>query len=155
MKVERNFYVTCRDDSRLLTHDLKDTSSWNVVDATRHLSIDAMKQLSIPTFGAHDQPSETYYHPVVSVSSMAVFDEGKQESVVYVYDQTSPTTCSDSVVSCLDRFLTDHRCGCKRLIVSMDNHPVNKSHVVLPHQTRRLSLHPCVIVDESGCFSFS
>ena len=131
MQVERNFYVTRRDDSRLILHDLESTSSWATIDATRHISIDAMKQLSIPTFGAHDQPAETYYHPVVSVTPMAVFDEGKGESVVYLYDQTSPTTCSDSVVSCLDRFLTDHHYGCTRLLVSMDNHPVNKSYVVL------------------------
>lgn len=132
MQAERNFYITNRDDSRLHAHTFKPTTSWSTIDATRHISIDAMKQLSIPTFGAHDQPAETYYHPVVSITPMAVFDEGKGESVVYLYDQTSPTTCTDSVVSCLDRFLSDHQYGCKKLLVSMDNHPVNKSHIVLP-----------------------
>lgn len=148
MRTERHLYVTNRERARQLTRQLEPTRTWASVDAEQHLSIDAMKLLSIPTFGAHDQPAETYYHSTVSVTPMAVFDEGKGEAVVYLYDQTSPTTCSDSVVSCLDRFLTDHQYGCQRLLINLDNCPVNKSKTV------PIPAAPLAVVEKFSFFHF-
>jgi len=129
---ERRLYVVNRRRSKLLSGSLVLNSEWATVDSEQHLSIDAMRQLAIPTFGTTDQPAHTYYHSVVNLTPMGVSDEGTGETRVYLYDQTAPKTCSDSVISCLDRFLEQHRYGCQRLLVNMDNCAVNKSYSVLP-----------------------
>lgn len=131
VETERRLYVANRKQAQLVSKSLVLNSEWATVDAEQHLSIDAMRQLAIPTFGTTDQPSHTYYHSVVNLTPMGVSDEGTGETRVFIYDQTAPKTCSDSVISCLDRFLDNHQYGCQRLLVNMDNCQVNKSYYVL------------------------
>jgi hypothetical protein len=89
-----------------------------------------MRQLAIPTFGSRDQPKDSFYHQQLSFTPMGVFAEGTGKSVIYLYDQTSPKTCSDSVVSILDTFIEGEHDGRKNLVVTMDNCAVNKSTTV-------------------------
>ena len=130
VKTERLFYVNNRKISRAHAAQLEPSTGWATVEAQQHISIDAMRQLTIPTFGATDQPSPTYYHTGVSLTPMGVSDEGTGNTTIYCYDGTCPKTCSDSVVSCIDRYLEANRSGCKHLVISMDNCPVNKSYTV-------------------------
>lgn len=129
--VEREYYKKIQAASRASPSARRTTTPWNTIEGVHHISVDAMQAQTIPTFRQRDQPSRTYYLSGVSVTPMAVFDEGTGEAVVYLYDSTAPKTCSDSVISCIDRFLTDYQFGFKHLHVSLDNYRANKSHVVL------------------------
>ena len=84
-------------------------SIFHDVMGQQHISIDAMRKLTIPTFRATDQPSPTYYHTGVSLTPMGVSDEGTGNTTIYCYDGTCPKTCSDSVVSCIDRYEANDR----------------------------------------------
>ena len=64
------------------------------------------------------------------VKPMRFSDEGTGNTTIYCYDGTCPKTCSDCVVSCIDRFLEANRSGCKHLLINMDNCAVNKSYTV-------------------------
>lgn len=76
VRTERLFYVNNREISRVHTSQLEPCTGWATVMGQQHISIDAMRQLTIPTFGASDQPSPTYYHTGVSLTPMGVSDEG-------------------------------------------------------------------------------
>jgi len=130
VQVERRLYMQTRKAERVNPPHFDTPTAWATIDAQQHLSIDAMQTLAIPTFGSHDQPAESFYHSTLSLTPMGVFDEVNGEAVIYLYDATAPRTCSNSVISCIDRYLTDHQYGCKSLLVNMDNFNANKSHVV-------------------------
>lgn len=130
MTVERQFYKEIREESRKNSSSHTSQPPWASIEGTQHISIDAMKQLAIPTFGSSDQPKDTFYHQKLTFTPMGVFAEDTGQSIIYLYDQTSPKTCSNSVVSILDKFIEGQHDGRKNLVVTMDNCAVNKSTTV-------------------------
>ena len=93
-----------------------------------HLSVDAMQVQHLPTIHTL-QAHSLYFLLKEKLYLMGVVNEGTEEGVAFIWDQTEGPTTTNHVLSAIWSYIIAYGGGKRRLRLTMDNCGVNKSYV--------------------------